>query len=91
MLNKVDLPSARPDEIIEQIVDLLGCDPDEVVRCSAKSGEGIHALLEAIVARIPAPSGNPAAPLRALIFDSVFDSYKGAWIERRRRIDRPKR
>ncbi|MFQ5607340.1 MAG: GTP-binding protein, partial [Candidatus Zixiibacteriota bacterium] len=78
VLNKVDLPSARPDEITEQIVDLLGCDPGDVISCSAKEGDGIDELLEAIVARIPEPSGDPSAPLRALIFDSVFDSYKGA-------------
>ncbi|MCH7879389.1 MAG: elongation factor 4 [candidate division Zixibacteria bacterium] len=78
VLNKVDLPSARPDEISEQIMDLLGCDLEDIVHCSAKTGLGINKLLEAIVAHIPAPSGDPEAPLRALIFDSVFDSYKGA-------------
>ncbi len=78
VINKIDLPSARNDDITEQIMDLLGCDPEDVVLCSAKSGQGINELLEAIVARIPAPSGNPDAPLRALIFDSVFDNYRGA-------------
>ncbi len=78
VLNKVDLPSARPDEITEQIIDLLGCEIEDVIHCSAKSGVGIPELLEAIVKKVPEPKGDRDAPLRALIFDSVFDSYKGA-------------
>jgi GTP-binding protein LepA len=77
VLNKVDLPSAEPDEVTRQIVDLLGSDPDEVLRISAKTGEGVPEVLEAIVDRIPAPEGTPEAPPRALIFDSEFDQYRG--------------
>jgi GTP-binding protein LepA len=77
VLNKVDLPSARPDEVAGQITDLLGGDPGAVLRISAKTGEGVPDVLEAIVARIPPPEGNPAAPARALIFDSEFDQYRG--------------
>ncbi len=78
VLNKVDLPSARPDEITEQIIDLLGWEIEDVIHCSAKSGFGIPDLLEAIVRVIPAPEGDREAPLRALVFDSMFDPYKGA-------------
>ncbi|MCP4566105.1 MAG: elongation factor 4 [FCB group bacterium] len=77
VLNKIDLPAARPDEVSEEIVGLLGCDPDEIVHCSAKKSIGIGNLLETIIERIPPPSGDPTAPLRAMIFDSVYDSYKG--------------
>jgi GTP-binding protein LepA len=77
VLNKVDLPSAEPDRVAGEVADLLGGDPDEVMRISAKTGEGIVDVLEAIVARIPAPEGDPAAPPRALIFDSEFDQYRG--------------
>jgi GTP-binding protein LepA len=76
-LNKVDLPSAEPDRVAGEIADLLGGDPDEVMRISAKTGEGVRDLLEAIVARIPPPEGDPAASPRALIFDSEFDQYRG--------------
>lgn len=77
VLNKIDLPASRPDEVTEEIVGLLGCDPDEIVHCSAKKGIGIDTLLEAIIGRIPPPSGDPSAPPRAMIFDSHYDSYKG--------------
>ncbi|MFI5123262.1 MAG: translation elongation factor 4, partial [Vicinamibacteria bacterium] len=76
-LNKVDLPGAEPERVIGEIVDLIGCEPDDVLRISAKTGEGVRDVLEAVVARIPAPEGDPAAPPRALIFDSEFDQYRG--------------
>ena len=78
VINKIDLQAARPDHVTAQFVDLIGCDPAEVLRVSAKTGEGIPELLEAILHRVPPPRGDPAAPLQALIFDSVFDSYLGA-------------
>ena len=77
VLNKVDLPSAEPDRVAAEITDLVGGDPDEVLRISAKTGEGVEEVLEAIVARIPPPRGSPDAPARALIFDSEFDPYRG--------------
>jgi GTP-binding protein LepA len=77
VLNKVDLPGAEPERVIGEIVDLIGCEPDDVLRISAKTGEGVRDVLEAVVARIPAPEGDPAAPPRALIFDSEFDQYRG--------------
>jgi GTP-binding protein LepA len=77
VLNKVDLPSAEPDRVASEITDLVGGDPDEVLRISAKTGEGVEKVLEAIVARIPPPRGDPDAPPRALIFDSEFDPYRG--------------
>lgn len=77
VLNKVDLPSANPEEVTDDIVELLGCDPEEVIPASGKTGFGVDNILEAIIERIPAPSGNPNAPLKALIFDSVFNSYRG--------------
>jgi GTP-binding protein LepA len=77
VLNKVDLPSAEPDVVAGQITDLIGGDPDDVLRISAKTGEGVGGVLEAIVERIPAPQGEPDAPARALIFDSEFDQYRG--------------
>jgi GTP-binding protein LepA len=77
VLNKVDLPSADPDRVAAEVADLLGTDPDEALRISAKTGEGVPDVLETIVERIPAPSGDPAAPARALIFDSEFDQYRG--------------
>ena len=78
VINKIDLPSARPDEIKRQILDILGGDPDDILLASAKEGIGIQPILEKIVQEIPPPSGNPGAPPRALIFDSAFDSYRGA-------------
>jgi GTP-binding protein LepA len=77
VLNKVDLPSAEPDRVAGEIVDLIGGDPDDVLRISAKTGEGVREVLDAIVERIPPPSGQPEAPPRALIFDSEFDQYRG--------------
>jgi len=77
VLNKVDLPSANPEEVTDDIVDLLGCTPEEVIPASGKTGFGVDKILEAIIERIPAPSGDPDAPLKALIFDSVFNSYRG--------------
>ncbi len=77
VLNKVDLPGAEPERVIGEIVDLIGCDPGDVLRISAKTGEGVREVLEAVVERIPPPEGDPAAPPRALIFDSEFDQYRG--------------
>ena len=77
VLNKVDLPSANPEEVTDDIVDLLGCDADEVIHASAKTGLGIDDLLRAIVSRVPAPKGDVNAPLQALIFDSVYNPFRG--------------
>ena len=77
VLNKVDLPSANPDEVTDDIVDLLGCAPEEVIPASAKTGLGIQEILIAIIDRIPAPKGDPNAPLQALIFDSVYNPFRG--------------
>ena len=77
VINKVDLDSAKPDEVEDQIVDLLGCDPSEVIRASGKTGIGVPEILQAIVERVPAPVGDPEAPLQALIFDSVFNPFRG--------------
>ena len=77
ILNKVDLPSANPEEVTDDIVDLLGCEPEDVIHASGKTGFGVENILEAIIARIPAPKGDPDAPLQALIFDSVYNSYRG--------------
>ncbi|NLE31833.1 MAG: elongation factor 4 [Bacteroidales bacterium] len=77
VLNKIDLPSAMPEEVEDQIIELLGVKREEIIRASGKTGEGIENILDAIIERIPAPSGNPEAPLQALIFDSVFNSFRG--------------
>ncbi|MEC8536702.1 MAG: translation elongation factor 4, partial [Bacteroidota bacterium] len=77
VLNKVDLPSANPEEVTDDIVDLLGCDPKEVIPASAKTGVGIEAVLKAIIRSIPAPQGDENAPLQALVFDSVYNSFRG--------------
>ena len=74
---QIDLPSAEPDKHAEEIAGLIGCDPSEVLRVSGKTGEGVTELLDRIVADVPAPTGDPEAPARALIFDSVYDSYRG--------------
>ena len=77
VINKIDMPNAMPDEVEDEIVDLIGCDSSEIIRASAKTGEGIPEILEAIVKRIPEPKGDPKAPLQALIFDSIFNSFRG--------------
>ncbi len=77
VVNKIDLPSARPDEVAQEVAELLGVDPAEVLRISAKEGTHVDQVLEAVVQRIPPPGGDPDAPLRALIFDSHYDPYKG--------------
>ncbi|NNK28501.1 MAG: elongation factor 4, partial [Flavobacteriaceae bacterium] len=77
VLNKVDLPSANPEEVTDDIVDLLGCDPEEVIHASGKTGFGVGDILKAIIERIPAPKGDPNAPLQALIFDSVYNTFRG--------------
>jgi GTP-binding protein LepA len=77
VLNKVDLPSANPEEVTDDIVDLLGCEPEDVIHASGKTGFGVDNILAAIIAKVPPPQGNPDAPLKALIFDSVYNSYRG--------------
>jgi GTP-binding protein LepA len=77
VINKIDLPSADPDRVIEEIEDVIGIEAQDAPRISAKTGENVHQVLEQIVQKIPAPTGDPKAPLQALIFDSVYDSYKG--------------
>jgi GTP-binding protein LepA len=77
VINKIDLPAAHPDEVAEELSNLLGVPPEEIIRISAKAGQNVEAVLEAIVRQTPAPKGNPESPLRALIFDSHYDSYKG--------------
>ena len=77
VMNKIDLDSAMPEEVADEIVDLLGCSHDDILRCSAKTGMGVPEILDAIVSRIPAPQGDPAAPLQALVFDSVFNPFRG--------------
>ena len=77
VMNKIDLDSAMPEEVADEIVDLLGCKHEEILRCSAKTGMGVPEILDAIVDRIPAPEGDPAAPLQALVFDSVFNPFRG--------------
>ena len=77
VLNKIDLASAQVEEVEDQIIDLLGVKREEILRASGKTGEGVEAVLDAIVERIPAPSGDPDAPLQALVFDSVFNSFRG--------------
>ncbi len=80
VINKIDLPTARIDSVKKQIMDLVGCDEDEIIYTSAKTGQGLEDLLEAIIDRVPAPEFHPEKPLRALIFDSIYDSYRGAII-----------
>ena len=77
VLNKVDLDSAKPEDVEDQIIDLLGCDREEIIRASGKTGFGVDDVLRAIVERVPAPKGDPEAPLQALIFDSVFNPFRG--------------
>ncbi len=78
VLNKIDLPGADPEGISQQIVDLIGCEPDEILKVSGKTGEGVEELMEAIVERIPGPKREAEKPLRALIFDSIFNTYRGS-------------
>ncbi len=77
VMNKIDMDSAMIDIVEDQMVDMLGCDPSDILKVSARTGEGVPAVLDAIVERIPAPKGDPEAPLQALIFDSVFNSFRG--------------
>ena len=77
VLNKCDMPNAMPERVEDEIVDLLGCKREDILRCSAKTGEGVQEILDAIIERIPAPVGDPNAPLQCLVFDSVFNSFRG--------------
>ena len=77
VINKIDMPSAMPDEVEDEIIDLIGCDRSDIIRASGKTGEGVEDILNAVVERIPHPEGDPEAPLQALIFDSVFNSFRG--------------
>ena len=77
VINKIDMPSAMPDEVEDEIVDLIGCDRSGIIRASGKTGEGIDEILRAVVERVPHPTGDKNAPLQALIFDSVFNSFRG--------------
>lgn len=77
IMNKMDMDNAMPEEVEDQIVELLGCKPGEIIRASGKTGMGVNEILEAIVSRVPAPKGDPEAPLQCLIFDSVFNSFRG--------------
>lgn len=77
VLNKIDLPSAMPEQVEDEIIELLGCDRSEILRASGKTGEGIEEVLNAIVEKVPAPKGDPDAPLQCLIFDSIFNSFRG--------------
>jgi GTP-binding protein LepA len=79
VLNKMDLPGAMPEEVKDQIVELIGCKREDILAASGKTGMGVHDILEAIVARVPAPKGDPDGPLQALIFDSVFNSFRGIY------------
>ena len=77
MLNKIDLPGAQPEKYAHEVAQLIGCEEDEVLKVSGKTGEGVEALLDRIVEVIPAPEGEADAPTRAMIFDSVYDTYRG--------------
>ena len=77
VLNKCDMPNSMPEEVEDEIIELIGCKREEIIRASGKTGEGVDDILRAVVERIPAPEGDPDAPLQALIFDSVFNSYRG--------------
>lgn len=77
VMNKCDMDSAMPERVEDEIIDLLGCKREEILRCSAKTGDGVDAILDAIVERIPAPEGDPEAPLQCLVFDSIFNSFRG--------------
>ena len=77
IINKIDMPNAMPEEVEDEIVDLIGCDPDDIIRASGKTGEGVSDILMAVVERIPAPVGDKTKPLQMLIFDSIFNSFRG--------------
>ena len=77
VINKIDMPNAMPEEVEDEIVDLIGCDPKDIIRASGKTGEGVPDILEAIIKRIPSPTGDTKASLQALIFDSIFNSFRG--------------
>ncbi len=77
VINKIDMPAAMPDEVEDEIIELIGCDRKDIIRASGKTGEGIPEILDAVIERIPHPVGDPEAPLQALIFDSVFNSFRG--------------
>lgn len=77
VINKIDMPNAMPEEVADEIIDLIGCDPDDIIYASGKTGEGVGDILNAVVERVPHPVGKEDAPLQALIFDSVFNSYRG--------------
>jgi GTP-binding protein LepA len=77
VLNKIDLPAADPERVAGEVANLLGCDPESILKVSAKEGMGVPELLDEVIAKVPAPSGDPEKPLRALVFDSVYDSYRG--------------
>ena len=77
VINKIDMPNAMPDEVEDEIVDLTGCDPEDIIRASGKTGEGVPDIIKAVVKRIPAPKGDPKAPLQMMIFDSLFNSFRG--------------
>lgn len=77
IMNKIDLPQAMPEEVEDQIIELIGCDNEDIIRASGKTGEGVYSILDAIIEKVPAPKGDPEAPLQALIFDSVFNPFRG--------------
>ncbi len=77
VINKIDMPNAMPDEVEDEIVELIGCDREDIIRASGKTGEGVEEILRAVVERIPAPVGDPEKPLQALIFDSIFNPFRG--------------
>ena len=77
VINKIDMPNAMPEEVEDEIVDLIGCDPDDIIHASGKTGEGVPEILKAVVERIPAPAGDKDKPLQMLIFDSIFNSFRG--------------
>ena len=77
VINKCDLESAKPEEVEDEIIELIGCDRSEIIRASGKTGAGVDDILRAVVERVPAPKGDPEAPLQALIFDSVFNPFRG--------------
>lgn len=77
VINKIDLPSAEPERVRQEVEDVIGLDASDAVLASAKAGIGIEDILEQIVEKVPAPAGDPEAPLKALIFDSLYDAYRG--------------